>query len=78
MRIFDSNLIINANRLKNYRCKYLIGRSELTRRAGISGFTYQKVENGGSTSISTMRKIIEGLGITIDQAKAFGLIAFRH
>ena len=51
------------NKLKAIRESMLISKSELARRAGVSPVTINKIENGRKCRMTTMRKILEALGL---------------
>ena len=51
------------NKLKAIRESMLFSKSELARRAGVSPVTINKIENGGRCNLTTMRKILEALGL---------------
>ena len=57
---------IKANKLKEYREQKLISKSELARVAEISLVTIDRIEKGYDCRLSTKRKIIEALGLDID------------
>ena len=57
---------IKANKLKEYREQKLISKSELAREAEISLVTIDRIEKGYDCRLSTKRKIIEALGLDID------------
>lgn len=60
------------NRLKEWRHKLLISRSELARRTGLSIVTIARIENGKPCRLDTMKKILLGLGLDIkDKEKVF-------
>ncbi len=53
------------NKLKEFREKKLISKTELAREAEISLVTLDRIEKGYDCRLSTKRKIIEALGIDI-------------
>jgi len=55
------------NRLKEYREKNLISKSELARKAGITLVTLDRIEKGYPCRMATKRKILEALGVTVDE-----------
>ena len=57
---------MKANKLKEYREQKLISKSELAREAEISLVTIDRIEKGYDCRLSTKRKIIEALGLDID------------
>jgi DNA-binding XRE family transcriptional regulator len=56
-----------SNFLKEIRENRLISKAELSRRAGISTHTIDRVEKGMPCRISTKRKIILALGFEISE-----------
>jgi len=63
------------NRLKHYRVQKLLSRAELANKAGVSIAVIEKIENGKTNPrIATKRKLIAGLGMTVDQAE----LVFPH
>lgn len=54
------------SKLKQYRKEHLISKTELARDAGISLVTIDRIEKGFDCRLATKRKIIEALGIDID------------
>lgn len=54
------------SKLKQYREEHLISKTELARDAGISLVTIDRVEKGFDCRLATKRKIIEALGIDVD------------
>lgn len=57
---------IKANKLKDYREERLISKTELARNAEISLVTLDRIEKGFDCRLSTKRKIIEALGLDLD------------
>ncbi|HNW15081.1 MAG TPA: helix-turn-helix transcriptional regulator [bacterium] len=55
-----------ANKLKDYREERLISKTELARNAEISLVTLDRIEKGFECRLSTKRKIIEALGLDLD------------
>ncbi|HSW60026.1 MAG TPA: helix-turn-helix transcriptional regulator [bacterium] len=55
-----------ANKLKDFREQRLISKTELARNAEISLVTLDRIEKGFDCRLSTKRKIIEALGIDLD------------
>jgi DNA-binding XRE family transcriptional regulator len=55
-----------TNKLKDYREQHLISKTELARNAEISLVTLDRIEKGFDCRLSTKRKIIEALGIDLD------------
>lgn len=54
------------NKLKDYREQHLISKTELARDAEISLVTLDRIEKGFDCRLSTKRKIIEALGLDLD------------
>jgi len=55
------------SKLKEYRKEHLISKTELARDAGISLVTIDRIEKGFDCRLTTKRKIIEALGLDIDE-----------
>ena len=55
-----------VSRLHKYRVDHLISKSELSRKANISPITLDRIEHGYACRIETKRKIIEALGLKIE------------
>ena len=51
------------NKLKAIRESMLISKSELARKAGVPTVTINRIENGGRCHLTTIRKILEALGL---------------
>ena len=63
---------LHKNRLLDWRKKLLMSRSELARRSELSVVTITRIENGESCRMDTMKKILHGLGLDIqDRDKVF-------
>ncbi len=61
-----------GNRLKEYRERILLSKTELARRAGLSTLTIDRIEKGYPCRMDTKRKIIKALGLNIsDKDKVF-------
>lgn len=58
-----------GNKLREHREARLLSRSELAQKADLSIATINKIEQGknGSPTLTTMRKILNALGIPIDK-----------
>ena len=62
------------NKLKAIRESMLISKSELARRAGVCTVTINRIEKGYECRTTTMRKILEALGLgPEDRGKVFDL-----
>jgi DNA-binding XRE family transcriptional regulator len=57
---------VAQSKLKQYRKEHLISKTELARDAGISLVTIDRIEKGFDCRLATKRKIIEALGLDID------------
>ncbi|MGI6393701.1 MAG: helix-turn-helix transcriptional regulator [bacterium] len=55
-----------TNKLKNYRERRLISKTELARNAEISLVTLDRIEKGYDCRMSTKKKIIEALGLGLE------------
>jgi len=53
------------NKLKTYREKKLISKTELSREAEISLVTLDRIEKGYDCRLSTKRKILKALGVEL-------------
>lgn len=61
-----------SNSLKVIREQLLMSKAELARKAGVSPLTIDRIENGKSCRMETMRKIILALGYNLeDKDKIF-------
>ena len=55
------------NNVKVIRESRLMSKSELARKAGVSVLTVGRIERGEECRMETMRKIILGLGYTLEE-----------
>ncbi|MBI5901906.1 MAG: helix-turn-helix domain-containing protein [Deltaproteobacteria bacterium] len=63
---------MGKNNLKKIRENMLLSKSELSRKAGISPLTIDRIERGYSCRMDTKRKIIQALGLKLsDKGKVF-------
>lgn len=63
---------MKTNHLKKVRESFLLGKSELARKANLSVETLSRIEHGKPCRIVTKRKIILALGFNIsDMNKVF-------
>lgn len=63
---------MSKNRLKIYRERILLSKTELARKAGVSTLTINRIEKGLPCRLDTKRKIIRALGLNIsDKDKVF-------
>ena len=58
---------MNHNQLKEIREKKLMSKVELSRKAGITTLTIDRIENGKPCRIDTKRKIILALGFELSE-----------
>lgn len=64
--------LMGKNNLKKIRESMLLSKSELSRKAGISPLTIDRIERGYSCRMDTKRKIIQALGLKLsDKGKVF-------
>ncbi|OGR33191.1 MAG: transcriptional regulator, partial [Desulfuromonadales bacterium GWD2_61_12] len=54
------------NRVKQIRESVLMSKAELARKAGVSPITVDRIEQGVSCRLATMRKIILALGYKLE------------
>jgi DNA-binding XRE family transcriptional regulator len=54
------------NNVKRLRCRQLLSKAELARKAGLSVLTVDRIEKGKPCRMDTKRKIILALGMTIE------------
>ena len=60
------------NDVQRLREEQLMSKAELARRAGVSVLTIDRVERGAECRVDTKRKIILGLGFSVeDRRKVF-------
>ncbi len=61
-----------SNTVKEVRERLLVSKAELSRKAGLSPITIDRVEKGMSCRMETKRKIILALGLNLsDKEKIF-------
>lgn len=53
------------NRVRDIREAQLMSKSELARKAGVSPVTIDRIEHGAECRMSTKRKIILALGLSL-------------
>lgn len=64
--------LMGKNNLKKIRENMLLSKSELSRKAGISPLTIDRIERGYQCRMDTKRKIIQALGLKLsDKGKVF-------
>lgn len=57
----------NKNKVKSIRESLLMSKSELSRKAGVSALTIDRVERGEECRVETRRKIILALGYSLEE-----------
>jgi DNA-binding XRE family transcriptional regulator len=63
---------LGFNLVKKIREQFLISKSELARKAGVSPLTIDRVEKGENCRMETKRRIISALGYELsDRHKVF-------
>jgi DNA-binding XRE family transcriptional regulator len=63
---------IEKNSLREIRESLMMSRIELSRKAGISPITVERIENGKPCRMETQRKILLALGLKLsDRDKVF-------
>ena len=55
------------NSVKSIREHRLLSKAELSRKAGVSSLTIDRVERGEKCRLETMRKIILALGYSLEE-----------
>lgn len=64
---------MKVNPLKAFRESLMMSKTELSRNAGVSTGTINRVEDGSPCRLETQRKILLGLGIKVsDKVSLFG------
>ncbi len=62
-----------ANQLRKFREDRCLSQAELARRANLSALTIARIEKGFGCRMSTKRKILEALGLSLaDRVRVFG------
>ncbi len=60
------------NQVQKIRESQLMSKAELARKAGVSPLTIDRIERGAACRLTTMRKIILALGLSLeDREKVF-------
>ena len=63
---------IKKNSLREIRESLMMSKTELSRKAGISSITVERIENGKPSRVETQRKILLALGLKLsDRDKVF-------
>jgi DNA-binding XRE family transcriptional regulator len=61
------------NNVKHMRIERMMSKAELARRANLSVLTVDRIERGFRCRMDTKRKILEALGLTLeDRVRVFG------
>ncbi len=64
---------LKPNSLKKFREAQCLSQAELARRANLSALTIARIEKGFGCRMSTKRKILEALGLSLaDRIRVFG------
>ena len=64
---------MSKNALKEIRESFLMSKAELSRKAGVSPITLDRIEKGKNCRLETKRKILLALGYKLsDKNKIFG------
>jgi DNA-binding XRE family transcriptional regulator len=64
---------MGKNTLKEIRESFLMSKAELSRKAGVSPITVDRIEKGKNCRLETKRKILLALGYKLsDKNKIFG------
>jgi DNA-binding XRE family transcriptional regulator len=62
-----------TNQLRKFREELCLSQAELARRANLSALTVARIEQGYGCRMSTKRKILEALGLSLaDRKRVFG------
>lgn len=56
------------------RTKMLMNRADLAMRSGVTWNTVQRLEEGYHVRADSLRKILAGLGLTVDQGLELGFL----
>jgi transcriptional regulator with XRE-family HTH domain len=70
------NVKYHGSITKKFRESRLISKHEMARRAQLSVGAVSRFENDAPVRIETVRRVINGLGLSVKEAKARGLISF--
>jgi transcriptional regulator with XRE-family HTH domain len=68
-------ITINGGMFKSFREDNLISRSTVAKESGLGVKVLAKLEGGGSVRLESVRRILDALGLSVDEAKRKGLIA---
>ena len=64
---------MKKNSLKTFRESLMMSKAELSRGAGISALTIDRIEKGNPCRLDTQRKILLALGLEVsDKVSVFG------
>ena len=58
---------IKKNSLREIRESLMMSKTELSRKAGISSITVERIENGKPSRVETQRKILLALGLKLSE-----------
>ena len=64
------------SKLRKYREDHLISKAELARKANISPITLGRIEQGCPCRLETKRKIIQALGLQVEQKNQAAIVLF--
>ena len=67
-------LDLNPQGLAAYRSSKLIQRAKLADLSTLSSATIRRAEKGGSIRLGTARRIIEALGLSVDEALRLNIL----
>jgi predicted transcriptional regulator len=65
---------INSRGLKEFRTSRMLTITELARASDVSAKAIRQVEAGGPCRLETARRLLAGLGLTIEEARRRGLL----
>jgi DNA-binding XRE family transcriptional regulator len=65
---------IELHRLKDYRDRLLVSRADLAGRSGVCPKSIYRAEQGRPVKLHVARKIIAGLGLSLDEARSKRII----
>ena len=67
---------INHGEFAKLRESQLLTRAEVAQRGGVHPTTIARLEEGGNIHLTSLRMVLEGLGLTVDEAVERGLLTF--
>lgn len=65
---------IHRERFKSYREARMLSRQEAAKMCGLSHETIRKLEETGDVSLGTLRKFLDGMGLSVAHAVGLGLL----